>query len=339
MATTLRAGERDEQMAKVMVTGGLGVIGPFVCRALLSSSRQPVIYDLRADTGLIKDIETRCVVATGNTCDLPRLMGVVGEHRPTAIIHLAGQVGPTVENYPWSALGSNLIGTATIFECARLAGIPRIVFASSTSVYGPVAQKHRHPGYEPVCEDHPREPVRHYSKMKRACEDLADHYAHLYGLDIIALRFGSAFGPGKLGIHDKVSPVIGLIEAAIACRPIRLESGADQRDDLCYSGEAANGVVAALDSPPRPGTFRAYNISSGELISLREMITVLRDIHPSWDGEAGPGLDYRGCGTAFYYQMSTQKARAEIGFRPIFDFRSAAIDYAHTLRRLTISTT
>lgn len=325
--------------ASVLVTGGLGVIGPFLCRALLAHSQRPVIYDLRTDLGSIRDVASSCVVAHGNTCDLPRLMSVVAEHKPRAIVHLAGQVGPAVEQHPWCGLNANLLGTMTIFECARLAGIKRIIFASSTSVYGPIAEQHRHPRYEPVAEDHPREPVRFYSKIKRACEDFAEHYARTYGLDIIALRFGSAIGPGKLGIHDKVSPVVDLIESAIAQRPFRLEAGADQHDDFCYSGEAANGVIAALNSPGREGSFRAYNIASGELISLREMIEVLTDLHPSWSGQAGPGLDYRRCGVEFYYRMDTRKAREDLNFKPVFNFRRAAIDYADTLLRLRMPET
>ena len=321
-------------MTQVLVTGGFGMVGAFVCRALLATSRQPLIYDLRSDHSLVRDIAADCVLEHGDICDLPRLMGVVKRYKPAAIVHLAGHVGPGVEQLPWSSLNANLIGSTTVFECARLSGIQRIVFPSSKMVYGPVAEKHRHPVYEPVPEEHPREPLKLYGKLKRAIEDVADHYAQLYGLDIIALRFGSAYAPGKFGRNDKVSPVMGLIEAAIANRPFRLEGGAEQRDDLCYSGESANGVVAALDSAARPGTFRACNIASGELISLQEMIAILQDLHPSWHAEAGPGLDYRRLGLGYYFKMATDKARAELGFKPRFDFRRAAIDYAETLGRL-----
>ena len=320
-------------MDKVLVTGGLGVIGSMICRALLATSRQPVIYEMGRDTALVQDIAGDCVIEQGDICDLPRLMAIVAQHKPMAIVHFAGQTGRRVEQLPWSALDTNLIGTATVFECARLAGIQRIVFPSSKMVYGPVAEQHRHPTYEPVPEEHPREPEDHYGKLKRACEDLADHYAKLYGLHIVAFRSASVFGPGKFALHDKVSPVVGLIEAAIAHRPFRIEFGADQYDELCYTGDCANSVISALDSAAQPGKFRAYNISSGELISLREMIAVLKELYPGWSGEAGPGLDYRLYGMPYYYRMATQKARAEIGFKPKFDFRRAVVDYAQTLAR------
>lgn len=301
-------------MNKVLVTGGLGIIGAVLCRSLLATSRQPVIYDLGVDTTLMRDIAADCVIERGNICDLPRLMGVVSQHKPVAIVHLAGLVGPATEQFPWSSIDANLIGTTTVFEAARLSGIQRIVFPSSRQVYGPVADRHRHPAYEPVPEEHPREPLILYGKLKRMCEDVADHYARLYGLHIVALRFGSAFGLGGIGLDAKprdssgqVSPVQGLIEAAIANRPFRIEYGAEQSDDLCYSGE---------------------------LISLRGMIGVLENLYPSWTAEAGPGLDYRRLGPGYYFRMAIQKAKAELGFNPRFDFRRAVIDYAETLERL-----
>lgn len=254
---------------------------------------------------------------------------------------IAGQVGLTVTglaagmpHVKSGKLNTNLMGTATIFECARLAGIRHVIFPSSKMVYGPVAEKHRHPTYEPVPEEHPREPEDHYGNLKRACEALGTHYAQLYGLDIVALRSASVFGPGKFALHTRVSPVIALIEAAIANRPFRIASGADQSDEMCYTRDCANSVIAALDSAACPGKFRAYNISSGELISLRGMIAVLKELYPHWECETGPGLDYRGYGVPYYFRMATQKAQAELGFKAMFDFRRSVIDYADTLARL-----
>jgi UDP-glucose 4-epimerase len=316
---------------RVLVTGGLGMIGSHVCRALVASGRRPVIYDSGSSRNLISDIADRCDVVQGNIDDLPRLMGVAQEYAPKAILHFAARVGPSVEKYPWSSVDTNLLGTIGIFECARLTGIARVVFPSSKMVYGQVAQRHQHPTYEPVPEEHPREPVGLYGKLKRACEDVAAHYAGLYDLDIVAFRFGSSFGPGTVGRSSAIA-VMGLIEAAIGNRPYRFERGAEQADDFCYSGEAGNAAVAALDSPAQRGRLRVYNISSGELISLAQIIATLEELYPGWKGTAGPGLDYRNMGTGAYFRMEIEKARNEIGFRPKYDFRSAVLDYAALLK-------
>jgi UDP-glucose 4-epimerase len=323
-------------MAKnVMVTGGLGMVGAVACRSLLLEGFRPVIYDIGSSTALVQDIAKDCIIEHGDVTDLPRMMALVSDLEISSIVHLAGKIGPGVEEFPWSSFHANLLGTTTVLECARLRDVTRIVFSSSKMVYGPVGEKHRHPAYVPLPEEHPREPLKFYGKLKRACEDVADHYVSRYGLDVIALRFGSSISPGKFGRHSKVSPVVDMLEAAIANRPFRLEQGADQCDDLCYAGESANGILAALNSPLRPGVFRAYNIAAGELLSLQQMADALMQIHPQWKCEVGPGLDYRKIGPGYYFRMDISKAERELNFRPRFPFRNAAIDYEKTLKRLS----
>ena len=78
---------------RILVTGGLGMVGAFVCRALLAEGRQPVVYDQRTDTALVRDIAGECVIEQGDTRDQPRLMTLNAQHRPAAIVHLAAQVG------------------------------------------------------------------------------------------------------------------------------------------------------------------------------------------------------------------------------------------------------
>lgn len=315
---------------KVVVTGGLGMVGSHITRALVRSGLRPVIYDAGISTELVSDVAAQCDMVQGGVEDMPRFMGVLREHRPCAILHFAAQVGPHVEQQPWSSLHINLLGTVNILECARLADVPKVIFPSSKMVYGPVALQHQHPVYAPVTEDHPREPNNFYGKLKRATEDVAEHYAALYGLDVIAFRFGSSFGPGQRGRH-KVA-VSALIEAAISGEPMHLPHGADQCDDLCYSAEAARASLAALQCPPSQGSFRAYNIARGELISLRQIIDVLKSLYPDWDGRAGVGLDYRNMGVGHYFAMAIGKAERELGYQPQLDFASSVRDYAALLK-------
>ena len=319
----------------VLVTGGLGLVGSHVSRALVGESLKPVIYDLRHDTELIPDVASACTIVNGGLEDLPRLISVIQEHRPVAILHFAALVGASVERYPWAALNTNLVSSAAVFEAARLCGVQRVVMASSKMVYGPVEHRHRHPNYEPVTETHPREPQDLYGKLKRATEDLAAHYAQLYGLDIVALRFASSFGPGGANRHKVL--LMRVVEAAIQNTPFHVEAGAEQCDHFCYSAEAANATLSVLQSPVEKGRFRAYNISSEELFSLTQIISILGDLYPHWEGSAGPGLDYRGMGLGHYFSMDTTRARTELRYEPRFAFRSAVEDYARLLRLISPS--
>jgi len=313
----------------VMVTGGLGLVGSHVSRALVASGRRPLIYDLRPDTAMIPDIASSCTVVQGGLDNLPRLIGAINEHKPTAILHFAAQVGEQVEKQPWSALNANLMGTAAVFEAARLTGIRRVVFPSSKMAYGAVSERHRHPAYEPVPEEHALDPKDLYGKLKHAIEDIAAHYAPLYGMDLTALRFASSFGPGGPGRHKVL--VMRVIESAITGQPLHVDTGAEQADHFCYSAEAANAALAALDAPVQPGRFRAYNIAGDELLSMAQIIEILKEMYPGWQGSVAPGLDYRKIGTGYYYAMDTRRARDELGWKPRFDFRGAVRDYARLM--------
>lgn len=319
---------------KVIVTGGCGMVGTFVCRALLAEDYEPVVVDTRTDRQLIVNIAEHCAFEAADVRDLPRLLEIAKVHKVEAIIHLAGLVGPDVESHPWNSIQTNLLGTVTVLECARLAGIGRVLFPSSKMVYVPVPEHCRHPVYDAVSEDIALSPQKLYSKIKRTNEDLAGHYASIYGLDVVALRFGSTFAPGKAGRFAITNPVISMIEAAAAEIPYQVAKGGDQCDDVCYCGESANGFMTVLRTPPRHGHFRAYNISHGELISLRQMADTLRNMIPGWRAEIGPGLDYRNYGLGAYFRMSLKKAAEEIGYQPKFDFRLAAADYIEMQQRL-----
>ncbi len=303
----------------VLVTGGLGLVGSHVSRALVASGRKPLIYDLRQDAAMVPDIAASCTIVQGTLDDLPRLMGTIAQHKPSAILHFAAQVGEQVEQQPWSAINANLMGTAAVFEAARISGIKRVVFPSSKMAYGPVGKRHQHPSFEPVTEDHPREPPDLYGKLKRAVEDIAAHYAPLYGLDLTALRFGSSFGPGGPGRHKVL--LMRIIESAVRGEPMHLDVGGDQADTYCYSAEAAHAAIAALEAPTQPGRFRAYNIAGDERLTLGEIFTILKELYPGWDASVGGGLDYKRAGLGYYYAMDTTRARTQLGWSPklIFD--------------------
>ena len=319
---------------KVLVTGGQGMVGAAVCRALLTEGRQPVIADVHTDNTLIADVAHACIVEQADIRDLDRLHALARLHSPVAIVHLAGLVGPEVERDSARAIAVNLEGSVAVFECARQAGIARVVLMSSKMVYGPALPSYQHPYYQPVPESHPREPHKLYGKLKRAVEDIADHYGKAYGLDMVALRCGATYGPGKFGRNDKVSPVMGLIEAAFHGRPFQVAVGAQQGDDLCYIAEVGNGIMAVLNAPARPGGLRCYNISSG-LITLGEVAQTLREIFPSADLDVGPGLDYRGYGgLGYYFQLAIDRAQQDLGFVVRYPFRVAVQDYCASLQRL-----
>lgn len=313
----------------VLVTGGLGQIGSHVSRALIAAGRTPLIYDLRTEAELIPDIVAQCMIVRGGLDNFPCLIDAIAESKPAAVLHFAAKVGQEVERQPWNAIASNFVGTAAVFEAARLCGVRRVIFGSSKMVYGGVEKSHQHPLFQPVTEDHPREPQDAYGKLKRATEDIASHYASLYQMDLTALRFASSFGPAGPSRHKVLLSQV--IESAVRGQPLHIETGGEQADTYCYSAEAANAAIAALDAPTALGRFRAYNIAGDELLTLADIVSILKELYPQWDGRVGGGLDYKRTGLGAYYRMDTSRARAELGWQPRFDFREAVRDYARVM--------
>lgn|GEM_PF-458752 len=316
----------------VLVTGGLGMMGAPVCESLILAGYRVVVYDIGSDRSLLSSIQELCDFVHGDADDLTRLISTVQAYKPVAIVHFAAIVGSIVENQPWSGLRVNLMGSVSVLECARLSGVKRVILASSKSVYGPVPSQYKFPHFAPVTESLPREPLNHYGKLKRAVEDIASHYAELYNLDVCAFRFGTTFGPAPVVRHRAF--IANMIESAFEGSAWKAEQGADQLDDLCYSGEAGAAVISALTSKPIFGSFRAYNISSGKLISLRAMIEVLSRFNPRWEVKIGDGLDYKEIGDAYYFQMDLKRSALELSYEPKYSFLEAIENYYSIFSRV-----
>ena len=138
------APEKREKEAKTMnylVTGGCGFIGSHVLRQLKWQGHNPICYDLHTHKTSIEQVFTleelhELTVIEGGLDDQEALVQVMKEHKIDAVIHLAGILGDLAEQEPEQAVKTNILGTIHIFEAALAAGINRVVWASSQSVFG-----------------------------------------------------------------------------------------------------------------------------------------------------------------------------------------------------------
>jgi UDP-glucuronate 4-epimerase len=156
----------------------------------------------------------------------------------------------------------NVRGTAAIFEAARQAGLRKVVYASSSSVYGARATP---PFREDGDVDHPVSP---YAATKRACELLAHTYHHLYGMDLIGLRFFTVYGPRQrpdMAIHRFTQ----LIDEG---RPAVVYGDGSAQRDFTYVDDIVQGVLAALD---RARGLAIYNLGESATTSVAELIELI----------------------------------------------------------------
>lgn len=322
---------------RILVTGGIGVNGSWVTRKLLQRGHEPVVFENRADLSLVQDIAGQFPLVSGDVRDVDALVDACRTHRVECIVHLAALMPPDSQANLLRGFEVNALGSVTVFEAARLAGVRRVVYSSSKSAYGAIPDgEHAHPHYRPVPETHPCDPVIAYDIGKLAPEYMGRNYASDHGLEFTALRYGTIFGPGKLARHGEMSIFCAIVENAVDGRPTRIPLGGDQVDDLMYVDDAAEGTVLAALAPTLPHP--VYNIASGVGTSLLDFGATVRSVLPSADIEIGPGLDYLGMGINFYSVSDISRAGRELGYAPRFTLREGIEHYVSTLGRLRAET-
>jgi len=257
---------------KVLLTGAAGFIGSHFAEALLARGYRVTGVDnfdpfyARAVKegnleGVSKHTSFEFVEADVARDPLP-LDGM------EAIIHLAAKPGvrPSLED-PGAYMEANVTATARLLDAARRRGITRIVFGSSSSVYGNATPA-------PFDEDEPAvSPISPYAASKRAGELLAHTFAHLYPLRIMCLRFFTVYGPRQrpdLAIH-KFTDLIA------RGRPIRMHGDGSTERDYTYITDVLDGVMAGLDwtAQAGPGTVDIVNLGGGARVRLDRLIALI----------------------------------------------------------------
>jgi UDP-glucose 4-epimerase len=311
---------------KVLVTGGLGMIGASVVRELLVAGHVPVVLDRHEGPGVLADVAGEVERHAGDVLDVDLvtelLTGV------DAVAHMAGVL--PAEAVPYDGYRVTAMGPITTFEAARRSGVRRVVWASAKAVYGELSGAYGYPSYAPVPETHSRgvlafSPV--YCASKQLAEEAGRYYAATCGIEIAALRFSTIFGPGK--IAPRGTALVGaIVQSAVGGQPVTVSQGADERDEIIYVRDAARGVLAALTAPS-PQSW-VFNIASGLLVSLPDVAQAVQSTLGSARASIGPGLDPFGIGP-MYGRLDGSLAATQLGFEPAWDLEAAIGDFATAL--------
>ncbi len=254
---------------KILVTGGAGFIGSHLCETLLARGDEVValdnfdrFYDRAVKESNLAGARRHPAfrLIEGDIRQATDLDRACTAFRPEAVVHLAALAGvrPSVLE-PERFADVNLAGTTQVLEALRRHGIGRLVFASSSSVYGNNEKV-------PFAEDDPVDyPISPYAATKRAGELLAHSYHHIFGLAVNCLRFFTVYGPRQrpdLAIHK-------FARLLAAGRPLPVFGDGTTSRDYTFIDDIIAGVVAALD---RPRGFRIYNLGESQTVTLRELI-------------------------------------------------------------------
>jgi UDP-glucose 4-epimerase len=323
---------------KVLVTGGLGVNGAFVLRALLARGIEPIVYDRRADFRLVSDIKGDFELVVGDINDVATLTRVFLERRVERVVHMAALIPPSTETDALNGFRVNALGSVQVLEAARVAGVRRVVYMSSRGVYGEVDQVKGHPEYEPMTEEDKPNPIYVYDVTKLASERMGINYQRQYGLEFVSMRFATNYGPGKLGrpgAADHLATQCVLIENPLAGEPVRIPRGREQYEDMIYNGDLAQAVALAVVTERLNHSI--YNIGAGYGATLVDFAEAVSRVIPNAEIEIGDGLDYLGMGVNYYCIFDLTRARTDLGYEPRFDIEAGVRDYIATMDRLGLS--
>lgn len=295
-----------------IVTGGSGYLGSYVLESALNSGETTICFSNAELSRPLRSNKTP-IMLSGDILNISELIRVVRDYDVSRIIHLAGLISSSAQKNPSLATHVNCVGTMNVLECARLAGIRRVVFASSTQVYGYSISRYTD---RIIDEDVIPDPASVYGATKLYGEKLGASYADTYGIEFVALRMVPCYGFGNVNsrthlVDNRVERTQRIIELPLAGKPVKIEKGGLDPMDFVYVEDAAASIVRASTVPSLP--HKIYLISSGELHSMDDFKKVIKNYVPDANIEIGPETDplYKPS-PAF----STARARGEIGHEP-----------------------
>ena len=317
---------------KILITGGLGVNGAVTARLMVKDGLRPVLMDNRMDLTLMDDIKDQVDVVIGDICDRDALENAIDDHQVTHIAHLAALMPEPAEANPRLAVQVGTGGTINVLEVARAKNIKRVVFTSSKAAYGEITGEYAPPTCKPVSEDYRKQPADLYGSLKVCCEELGRYYRETYGIEFIALRFVSIYGPGKEARHGPLSFYGQLIEKARSGEKWVIPQGGGQLNDAVYVGDVGRAVYLALKAPtPREWTF---NIGTGKASTPRDFLSAAAKLFPNHKIELGSGPSKLGRSKQSYCVFDISAAERSLGYEPAYDVTRGVRDYVATLERL-----
>jgi len=295
---------------RALVTGGAGFIGSHLVDQL-SNGCEVTVYD-DFSTGDSQFVSQKASVTRADVRDKRTLTTAVAES--DVVFHEAAQVSVQQSiSDPEGSHEVNVDPILTILEAARDTDT-RIVFASSAAIYG-------HPTYLPIDEEHPKEPTSPYGLEKLTADHYCRLYHELYGVETVTLRYFNAYGPRQQG--GDYSGVISIFrDQALAGDDITVEGDGQQTRDFVHVDDIVHANLLAAASDDAVG--EAFNIGTGESITIRELAETIRDVTAS-DSDI-VHVDPRD-GDIDRSEASIDKAQDILGYQPEYDINEGLEAY------------
>ena len=297
-------------MSLYLVTGGAGFVGSYLARFLLDRDEEVRVLD-NFSTGKrenLTEVERRIEVVEGDLNDPAALSravsGVDYVFHEAAIPSVPRSVDEPVESHE-----ANATGTLSLLCASKEAGVRRLVYASSSSVYGANPEL-------PKIETMRTEPLSPYAVAKLAAEHYCTVFHQLYGLETVSLRYFNVFGPRQ----DPNSPYSGVvsrfIDAILSSMPPTIHGEGDQTRDFTYVENVAQANFAACHETSAAGG--VYNIGCQTRISVNELWATMAELTSS---KLEPSYTSVRSGDVPHSLADISAARCDLRFDPQIDVR------------------
>jgi nucleoside-diphosphate-sugar epimerase len=253
---------------QVLVTGGAGFIGSHIVRALAQRGDAVRVLDNLSSgkQGNLEGVDAE--LAVGDIRDEGAVRQAM--RGMTHVIHLAAlaSVPRSVED-PISCDQVNVIGTLNVLVAARAADVQRVVYASSSSIYGDAYPGNKH-------EDLPLYPLSPYGVSKLAAEKYCTSFHFVYGLETVALRYFNVFGPRQDPNSEYAAVIPKFIKALRQGMRPTITGDGEQTRDFTYVANVVRGNLLALEAPRAAG--QALNISTGQAQTVNQLARALASL-------------------------------------------------------------
>ncbi len=296
---------------KTLVTGGAGFIGSHLVDRLLSEGHTVSVLD-SFSTGRRENLDAvkgRIEIHEADVRDTTAVERAMDGCE--VVFHEAAVVSvPYSVEHPQETHDVNIQGTLNVLLAARKSRVRRVVFASSAAIYGEEPTL-------PKSEAMLPEPISPYGVEKLTAEHYLRTFAHLYGIETVALRYFNVFGPRQ----DPSSPYSGVISVFVrrllAAKPITIYGDGLQSRDFVYVADVVEANLRAAMAEGASG--RVYNVARGERTTLLRLAEVLGKVVGT---EVSPTLAAERAGDIRHSQATIDRARSELGYVPRVDLET-----------------